>query len=196
MKPVRLEDGTAGAELKLKLDKKLGDVPRDSTFRIRPRSALGLKYLEIKLGKDSQAFRNGDTIPPQQASFSAELDDVLAMFDEKTRDASQKNLRGFGDAFAARGRDVGVTIESLPGFFEHLEPVMATLSDPENDLPRMFNELADAARIVAPVSEQNAELFTSMADTFEAMGRDEEALKDFISKSPPTMDTAIRSFRV
>ena len=196
MKPVRLDDGTTGAELKLKLDKKLGDVPRDSTFRIRPRSALGLKYLEIQMGRDAQAFRNGDTIPPQQASYSTELDDVLNMFDEDTREASQVNLRGFGDTFAARGRDVGVTIESLPGLFGHLEPVMATLADPDTELQTFFDELADAARIVAPVSQQNAALFTSMADTFEAIGRDEAALKDFISKSPPTMDVAVQSFQV
>src|SRR3954468_6563726 len=35
-----------------------------------------------------------------------------------------------------------------------------------------------------------------MADTFEAIGRDPEALKETISKGPPTMDVAIESFRV
>ena len=35
-----------------------------------------------------------------------------------------------------------------------------------------------------------------MADTFEALGRDESALKQTISDSPPTMDVAIESFRV
>ena len=45
------------------------------------------------------------------------------------------------------------------------------------------------------MSEQQAALFTSMADTFEALGRDEGALKQTISDSPPTMDVAIESFR-
>ena len=79
---------------------------------------------------------------------------------------------------------------------QSLEPVMATLAEPETDLDGFVKELGDAARIVAPVSGQNAQLFTGMADTFEALGRDEQALKDFIAKSPPTMDTAISSFRV
>jgi hypothetical protein len=73
---------------------------------------------------------------------------------------------------------------------------MSTLADPETDLDGFVKELGDAARIVAPVSEQNAQLFTGMADTFEALGRDEQALKDTISKSPPTMDSGVRSFRV
>jgi hypothetical protein len=148
------------------------------------------------MGSSREAFRNGDTIPPQQASYSTELDEVLGMFDEPTREASEANLRGFGDTFAGRGRDVGVTIESLDGFFDHLEPVMAELSAPDTELDDFFRELGDAARTVAPVSRENAALFTAMADTFAALGRDEGALKDFISKSPPTMDAAISSFRV
>jgi virulence factor Mce-like protein len=196
MQPVRLDDGSTGAELTMELDKSYGDLPRDSTVRIRPRSALGLKYVELTRGKSPQAFRNGDVMPASQSSYSTELDDVYKMFDKKTREASQENLQGFGDTFAGRGQDLGRTLEELPGFMQSLEPVMATLSDPDTDLRGFVRELGDAARIIAPVSKQNAALFTSMADTFEALGRDPEALKALIEKSPSTMDTAIASFRV
>jgi phospholipid/cholesterol/gamma-HCH transport system substrate-binding protein len=196
MRPVRLPDGSTGAEITLELDKARGAVPKDSTVRIRPRSALGIKYVELTRGRSRETFRSGDVMPPTQASYSAELDDVYKMFDPKTRVASQENLHGFGDSFAGRGQDVGRTLEELPPFFQSLEPVMHTLGEPQTDLRGFVRELADAARIVAPVSEQNAALFTSMADTFEALGRDEQALKDFIDKSPSTMDTAVASFRV
>jgi phospholipid/cholesterol/gamma-HCH transport system substrate-binding protein len=196
MRPVRLGDGSTGAELTLELDKSYGDLPKDSTVRIRPRSALGMKYVELARGTSKETFQSGDTLPATQASYSTELDDVYKMFDEKTRKASQGNLEGFGDAFAGRGQDLGRTLEELPPLFASLEPVMATLSEPDTDLRGMVRELGDAARIVAPVSEQNAALFTSMADTFEALGRDPQALKDLIDKSPATMDTAISSFRV
>jgi virulence factor Mce-like protein len=196
MRPVRLPDGTTGAELTLELDKAHGAVPKDSTVRIRPRSALGVKYVELTRGHSRDTFRNGDVMPPTQASYSTELDEVYKMFDAKTRAASQENLRGFGDAFAGRGQDVGRTLEELPPLLESLQPVMHTLGEPETDLRGFVRELGDAARIIAPVSEQNAALFTSMADTFEALGRDEQALKDLIDKSPSTMDTAVASFKV
>ncbi|MGH2969424.1 MAG: MlaD family protein [Solirubrobacteraceae bacterium] len=195
MRPVRNKAGRVEAELSLKLDKRIGDVPRDSTFRIRPRSALGLKYLELDEGASEQAFESGDTVPASQGSTATDIDEVLKMFDAETRAANQDNLRGFGDSFAGRGVSVGRTIEELPALLEHLEPVMRNLSDPETELDTFFAELADAARIVAPVSKQQADLFTSLADTFEAFGRDEGALKETISKSPPTMDVAIESFR-
>jgi len=196
MRPVRTKDGTVVAELDLKVDKKAGDIPSDSEFRIRSRSALGLKYLELTEGSSKDAFANGDTVPVDQGSISTDIDEFLKMFDAETRKASQENLRGFGDSFAGRGQSLGRTIEELPRLLEHLQPVMSNLADPETQLPRFFDELADAARIVAPVSKQQADLFTSMADTFEALGRDESALKQTISDSPPTMDVAIESFRV
>jgi virulence factor Mce-like protein len=196
LRPVRLENGSSGAELTLELEKSSGDIPDDSTFRIRPRSALGLKYLELTRGRSATAFRNGDTVPAGQASFATELDEVYEMFDEPTRAAAQGNLRGFGDSFAGRGQAVGRTLEELPPLLRSLEPVMATLGAEETELDTFVGELGDAARVIAPVSEQNAALFTSMADTFEALGRDEQALEDTIAKSPSTMDTGVASFRV
>ena len=80
-------------------------MPRDSSVRIRPRSALGLKYVELTRGTSKDTFANGDVMPSAQASSSTELDEVYKMFDEKTRKASQGNLQGFGDAFAGRGED-------------------------------------------------------------------------------------------
>src|SRR5436190_11730811 len=50
LQSVTLADGKTVAVLKLKLDKKIGKVPADSTLDVRPRSALGLKYLELTRG--------------------------------------------------------------------------------------------------------------------------------------------------
>ncbi len=44
------KDKTTGAELLMQLDAEAGPVPADSTVRIRPRSALGLKYVELERG--------------------------------------------------------------------------------------------------------------------------------------------------
>src|SRR3712207_5250284 len=43
MRPVRLPDGTIGAEATLKIDAEAADIPVDSTLDLRPRSVLGLK---------------------------------------------------------------------------------------------------------------------------------------------------------
>jgi virulence factor Mce-like protein len=196
MRPVRLRNGSVGAMLDLQLDKQVGAVPLDSTVKIRPRSALGLKYVELDLGRSRKTFGDGATLPVNQTSIPVEIDQFYSTFDAKTRAASQVNLQGFGDAFSGRGADISRTIQIAPALFGHLSSVMANLNDPATDLPDFFRSLDTTARVVAPVSKINAHLFTTMANTFDAFSRDPQALKDTISKSPPTLAVGTESFRV
>src|SRR5215475_11989110 len=45
--PINLGDGKVAAEVSLALDKTAEPLPVDSTIMVRPKSALGLKYLQI-----------------------------------------------------------------------------------------------------------------------------------------------------
>jgi virulence factor Mce-like protein len=196
MTPVMLPAGKVGAKVTLKLDRKFGPVPVDSHIVIRPRSALGLKYVELDAGRSKKVFADGATMPAGQAKVPVELDEVFNMFDAPTRRASQGNLRGFGDALAGRGTDLNQTIQVAPELFDHLRSVMTNLSDRRTHLRSFFKELDDTARVVAPVSQINAHRFTTMADTFGALSRDPRALKAVISKSPPTLRAGTESLRV
>jgi virulence factor Mce-like protein len=196
MKPVRLPDGTVGALLDLRLDKKVGAIPVDSQVKIRPRSALGLKFVELDLGRARKTFTDGATLPVRQASIPVEIDQFYSTFDAKTRAASQVDLQGFGDAFTGRGPDLSRTIQIAPTLLGHLSSVMANLNDPATDLPNFFRSLDTAARVVAPVSQINAHTFTTMANTFDAFSRDPQALKDTIAKNPPTLAVGTESLRV
>ena len=195
MKPVPLANGEVGAEATLKIDKKQVGFPADTKIVIRPRSVLGLKYVEINRGTSERVLQDGDTLPVSQASIPVELDEFYGIFDEETREGARKSLRGFGDAFTTRGASLNRTIEDAPRFLEHLEPVMRTLSLPRTNIKRFFGELGDFTRVLAPVADRYAHGFTAGADTFEAWSRDPEALKATITKSAPTMRAGITSFR-
>jgi ABC-type transporter Mla subunit MlaD len=196
MKPVRLPDGTVGAEARMKLDRIAGEIPKDTTLNLRPRSVLGLKYVELTRGKSKETFEDGDTLPASQVVFPVELDDFHRTFDRRTRSAIRENLRGFGGALSGRGSSLNSTIAQLPRFLENLEPVARTLAAGNNRLDRFFSELNDAARIVRPVAERYAHSFEAGADTFEAWSRRPNRLRATIRNSAPTMRTGIRSFRV
>jgi hypothetical protein len=73
---------------------------------------------------------------------------------------------------------------------------MENLSDPDTELRNFFPALGAAAAEAAPVAEVQARLFGEMADTFAAIGRDPEALRETIEESPPTLAVATDSFRV
>ena len=184
------------AVARLKLDKTAQPLSVDTGVLVRPRSALGLKYIQLTPGHSKQTLRPGDTIALKNASQPVEFDDLLNTFDARTRQNSQDALFGFGDALAGRGPDINTAIQSLAPFFRYLGPVMANLSNPATRLNQFFLQIGRASAQVAPVAAVNAQLFADMADTFQAIGANPGALQATIQKGPPTEDAAIRSFRI
>ena len=105
--PVKKPDGTVVAKLDLKLETDVKPLPVDSTIIVRPRSALGLKYVEVTRGTSNRGFPEGGAIPLSAATPKpVEFDEFFNMFDKRTRLGEQQNLRGFGDAFTGRGEDI------------------------------------------------------------------------------------------
>ena len=185
------------AVLDLRLDKKIEPLSVDSSVSVRPRSALGLKYVELIPGTSKKTYQDGDTIPLSRASPNApELEDVLSTFPPRTRDDARKSLEGFGNSIAGRGQDINIVIRELEPFTRYLLPVMRNLSDPDTELRNFFPALGAAAAEAAPVAQVQARWFGEMATTFAAISRDPNALRETIEESPPTLAAATESFRV
>jgi ABC-type transporter Mla subunit MlaD len=189
--PVGATPEEVTARLNLKLDESAEPLPQDSVFRVRYRSSFGLKYLEITRGDGPPAPEGHVFDNPRNFIEQTEFDDINNTFDSETRENSRVNLVGFGNAFAGRGISINDAIRNLDPLFDNLRPVTQALSAPETQLGRFFRELGDSARIVAPVAEEQAELFGNMAITFAAISEDPTALQETISEGPPTLETGI-----
>ncbi len=153
IRPRALANGRVIAELGLKLETTVKPLPTDSTIIVRPRSALGLKYVELTRGTGAQGFEEGATIPLRQATPEpVEFDEALSAFDEPTREASRRNLTEFGNALAGRGEDLNVALENLDPLLVNLTPVMRNLADRRTQLGRFVEALGASASAVAPVA--------------------------------------------
>jgi virulence factor Mce-like protein len=196
IEPLAHDDGSVTAVLTLKLETTVKPLPDDSTVLIRPRSALGLKYVEITKGSASSGFADGATIPLRNARPQpVEIDQVLSTFDDKTRAASQSNLIEFGNGLAGRGEDLNRAIEELNPLLVNLSPVMQNLSDPNTRLGRFVAALGRTAQIVAPSAATQAELFGNLDTTFRAFADVARPfLQDSITGGPPALDEAIKDF--
>ena len=190
------ESGDTIAVIDMKLDKAIEPIPRDTLVKIRPRSPLGLKYVELTLGTSAQTYSAGDTIPLKNSTEPIELEDFFSTFDEETRNNQRLALEGFGTAFAGRGVAINQIIQNLVPFLTHAEPVFRTLSDPAVRLDRLFIELRRFSGQIAPVAEVYAQLFENMGTTFEALSREPESLRQTIERSPETLDAGIRSLPI
>jgi virulence factor Mce-like protein len=191
----RLRDGTSIAVLDLKLERSVKPLPVDSTVIVRPRSALGLKYVELTRGRAIRGYEDGATMPLTAARPApVEFDEFINTFDEPTRTASQQTLVGFGDAFAGRGPSLNQAIGALRPLLRDIVPVAQNLSDPNTGLRRFIGSLSDAARIVAPAAESQAQLFVNLDTTFSALSEVRPFIQESISEGPETLDTAIAEF--
>lgn len=190
-------NGATTAILDLKLETSVDPLPKDSTFVIRSRSALGLKYVSITRGTSSQGWADGSTLPLSAARpRPVELDQVLNTFNEPTRRASQVNIKNFGDALAGRGAGLNRTIEELNPLLENLTPVMRMLSQEDTGLRNLVVALEATAAEVAGVATEQAELFAGLDTTFSALAEVAPDIQLATERAPAALDTAIRSFRV
>jgi virulence factor Mce-like protein len=193
--PVNAGNGRYEAKLSLKLQTSVKPLPVDSTILVRPRSALGLKYVEITKGTSDRGFEDGATVPLRNATPEpVEIDQVLNTFDRKTRAAAQQQLLEFGNALAGRGQDLNDFIGTLDPLLRNLEPVMRNLSDPDTHLAEFFQGLQRAATIVAPAAQEQADLFVNLDTTFNALSEVSDDIQRSISSGPPALDAAIKNF--
>jgi len=195
IKPKTLNDGRVIAVLGLKLDQDAGPLPKDTTLIVRPRSALGLKYVEVTPGRSGDTYEAGDTIPLARAKTPVELDEFLNMFDDKTRAAAQENLQGFGTAFAGRGESINTAIGAFRPLLRDVIPVMENLAAPDTQLRNFIFQLGTFNALVAPVAETNASLFVNLDATMSALSAVARPfIQDSITKGKPALDEAIKDF--
>jgi virulence factor Mce-like protein len=185
------------AVIEMDLDTRVDPLPVDTTLSVRARSALGLQYVELVPGRSRRGYRAGDTIPLRRTGGqTGDLENLLEAFPARTRSDARRVLEGFGDGLAGRGPALNVTIEELNPFLTRLTPVMRALSDPDTELRNLFPALGATVAEAAAVAAVQARWFAEMADTFAAVGRDPQALRETIEESPPTLAAATDSFRV
>jgi ABC-type transporter Mla subunit MlaD len=185
--------GRYAAELDLKLDKSAEPLPADSTMIIRPKSPLGLKYLQIVPGNSRRGLKAGETIPVSAARPEpVDIDQFFSMFNKKTRIAIQRGQAGFGNALAGRGPQFNSAIGTLRQLAEHSQPVLRVIVAPGTNFGGFWRALEALSATVAPVAEENASQFVALDRTFEAFARvSRPYIQETISKGPPTLDAAI-----
>ena len=190
--PVQEAGGRVSAELSLSLDKNVQPLPVNSTMIIRPKSPLGLKYVQIVPGDSKHGFAAGETIPRSAARPEpVDIDQFFDMFDEKTRTAIQRNLAGFGNGLAGRGPQLNNAFVALRQLVESGQPALANLVSPSTGFGEFWRALESLSATVAPVAAQNASNFAGLDRTFAAFARvSRPYIQETISKGPPTLEAA------
>ena len=182
------------ALMDLKLNKEVQPLPVDSTFDVRLKGAIGLKYVSVTRGTSSQTWPNGATVPLTQSGSEVDLDQLLSMFDGPTRVGVAQSTIGFSDALAGRGDDINDAIGAFKPLVTHLGPVARNLASPKTDFGGFWRGLESFSRALVPVSQDQADLYRNLDTTFTALSTVAVPfLQDWISTTPPAFSSVIDS---
>jgi virulence factor Mce-like protein len=189
-------DEPARAKLLLELQKDQEGLPVDSEVRVRPRSILGAKYLDVIPGKSAQGIPAGGEIPIEQAQPIVELDEAFNVFDDETSRGIRGTVTVLGDAFAGRGLAMNEAIEETADILPPAQRVLQVLADPSTELEGFVEGLSGLSRALQPVAPRFVSLLLNGATTLDALEAAGPELEQAIVELPRTEIAATRALRV
>jgi phospholipid/cholesterol/gamma-HCH transport system substrate-binding protein len=182
------------ARLDLALDGSVKGIPADTLVRVRPRSLLGAKYVELDPGS-GRPLPSGGSLPLGNARTTTELDEAFDVFDAQTRRGLQDTIRGLGDALAGRGPDINRSIVAVRRVLPPLQRVAQTLAEPATDVHGFVDGLARTSAALVPVASTAGDLLGNAATTLRALDAAGPALERSLALLPGTEQTGTRVLR-
>jgi phospholipid/cholesterol/gamma-HCH transport system substrate-binding protein len=172
------------------------EVHRDATAKIRNRSALGQKYVDVDLGTAGAGPLGSTVLNKNQTVSLVELDQVLDALDPPTRAALASAVRELGGGIATHGRDLNDLIAASPDLLGDLGTTSAALSDPK---ARLVAFLQAAERLGARFTGRQAELEAlvgHLGDTLAAVAADGgRPLQSSLEQAPGTLQALTPALR-
>ncbi|MBA2764079.1 MAG: hypothetical protein H0U42_05250 [Thermoleophilaceae bacterium] len=182
----RVEDGKSIVELQLNGDQR-GEILSDTTLRVRPRSPIGVRFIELTPGTEGEPLEEGAIIRAAQTESTVPLDEALSALDRKARDGFGVFLKEAGKGFAGRGQDLNATLAQGPQTLDDLESVAGAVNERNGAFSRFIRSTEGAAAAAEPVREQIATGFDPEARALRPFSDAGDALQETLVEAPPTL---------
>ena len=186
----RIVDGKPVLDIQLEPDVK--PLYSNATIEVRPRSAVGVRYVDLKKGKPGPGVAElgeGDMIPARNTSVTRTLDEVLSTFDEPTRNNTQFFLRELGTGFAGRGQDINDLLGDTPPMLQDTDDVLGTIADRKGAVQTLVRGAGTLAGTIDPVRETVRDGFRPEADALAPFGEERGAVQDVLETAPGAFST-------
>jgi virulence factor Mce-like protein len=184
--------GRTYAELALKLDQTIEPLYTGTQVTVRPRSPLGLKYLDVVPHKRGSKLKPDEALPLERARPVVDLDEVFNAFDQGTRRSLQLTVVGLGGGLAGRGADVNAVLASAPPLLTDARRVAANLADPRTGLDGAVRGVASTVEELAPAAQELGDLVDASDTTAGALAEVTPELRATLEGLPPTESTGTR----
>jgi ABC-type transporter Mla subunit MlaD len=140
-------------EMTLQLQTDVRPLLSDTTARVRPRSPVGVRFIQLTPGTKGTPIPENGLIPATQTSAATELDVALDTLNPVARAHAQTLLNGLGLGLAGRGGDIAATLGASPAALKNTQAVTAAIAARTGALARLIVYSDGAANGADPVRQ-------------------------------------------
>jgi len=185
------------AEVTFSVDDDYAPLRTGTTAIIKPTSLSGIanRYIDLELGpQNGREIEDGGRIDVDHTQTVVEIDQLLAIFNPRTRQSLRDFVRGQADTLRGRGRELRRAIHYLnPGLSTGSRLFEQVTKD--NALLRRF--LVDSGALLNTVAKRRDDLtgvVRNLNATFGALGSQQDALAEAVGRLPPFLRRADTTF--
>lgn len=182
-----VKDGKA--RMLLRLDKKFGPLRDDTKTRVRLRSAVGVRYLELTPGTKGKIIPDGGTLPAANQIPSVPLDEVLGTFDDKTRVGLQDMLSNLGGAAAGNGQNINDALGSGGDFLKDVGSLSTAIVKKKGAIRSLVNGTGRTLDDFDQVRDTIASGFGPTARAASTFADTRPGFKATVTEAPPALQT-------
>ncbi|GAA5163278.1 hypothetical protein GCM10023321_49900 [Pseudonocardia eucalypti] len=181
-------DGKAVVTMALDGDR---EAYADASAQVWDFSALAQKFVELNLGTPTAGPLGDRVIASERNTDSDSINELLNVFDPKTRAATSTFLADFGGGMTGHGQGFQGLVHNSPALVKDIGSVSSALADPDAELPETLRSID---RLAGRFADRRGDIEATVRDfgtTMEAISVDDaKPLSASLQKLPSTLDTA------
>ena len=177
------------ATVQLQMDPSVQPLRSDTTIQVLPRSAVGVRYVEITPGLHGRPLPQNATIPATQTSATEQLDTALSVFKPATRTNIQYFLRAFGEGLVGQGQNLNDTLGASPKFLTGGDELLGAISSHPGSVKSLISGSATMADATLPVRDVAATGFHPEAQALLPFHDAQSGVDGTLTQAPPALST-------
>lgn len=187
---ISLHDGQA--RVQMELDKSVLPLHDDASLKIRPKTLLGERYIELRRGSEqTPAMQEPYTIPAERTSHNVDLDDLLNSLDDPTSSGLAALLTTLGEGTAGNGKNIDAALKALPPTMRDIERLGTILDEQIGVLTSLIDKVTPVAKAAAGKHGDKLDsLVDSTTTALSAASSNREALRHTLMQLPGTLRQA------
>lgn len=186
-----LAPGGRTTMVQLQLDDKYAPIPTDTHAILRQKTLLGETYVQLTPGTPSAPkLKEGSTLPNSQVEPTVGLDQILAIFDPKTRDAFRAWQQQGAQAINGEGQNLNDALGNFPNFVDSGTNLLAVLDQQNQAVTHLIHNTGVVFGALNQRQGELADLIQNSNNLWSAVGQENKALSDTIDIFPTFLDEA------